>query len=153
MSQEETSGKEKGILLKMTYEEVGAFEKQVEELKNEENSRLFAKETISQWACLQSSLECNIVSFREQMLWKLGSQRDRMTRLLSSNEFKLKETLDKVQLKDLEIADLKNVRTETQKRGKDFQQLYDLVKNQRNKFVNLIQARCTLLALSRSLRK
>lgn len=123
----------------MTSEEVGAFEKEVEELKIEESSRLSLCQNCKYCRTEVAVFDWRIDEFREQMLRKLGSQRDRMTRLLSSNEHKLKETLDKIQLKNLEIADLKNVKTETQKRGKDFQQLYDLVKNQRNKFVNLIQ--------------
>lgn len=78
------------------------------------------------------------------MLQKLGSQRDHMTRLLSNNETKLKETSEKAQLKNLEIFDLKNIQKETTKRVRDFQQLYDLVKNQRNKFMNLIQVRSAI---------
>ena len=45
-----------------------------------------------------------------------------------------------VKVKDLIIIDLKKKRRETLHRLRDFQQLYDLVKNQRNKFVNLITA-------------
>ncbi|GMH35034.1 hypothetical protein BSKO_02902 [Bryopsis sp. KO-2023] len=111
---EEAIGKEKAILFRLTSEEVSGLEKEVEVLKVEETERY-------------------------RMLQKLGSQRDRMTRLLSINESKLRETKEKVHLKDSGIMDLKNVRKETHKRVRDFQQLYDLVKNQRNKFVNLIQ--------------
>ena len=36
------------------------------------------------------------------------------------------------------LQDLKRVRKQTQMRVRDFQQLYELVKNQRNKFVSLV---------------
>ncbi len=36
------------------------------------------------------------------------------------------------------LQDLKRVRKQTQTRVRDFQQLYELVKNQRNKFVSLV---------------
>ena len=49
-------------------------------------------------------------------------------------------------VKELIIVDLKKQRREVALRLKDFQQLYDLVKNQRNKFVNLIQASAQSIA-------
>jgi len=42
-------------------------------------------------------------------------------------------------IKEVELAELKKIRKETLRRIRDFEKLYDLVKNQRNKFVNLIQ--------------
>lgn len=54
---------------------------------------------------------------------------------------KLRETREQLRVKDLIIIDLKKKRREVAQRLRDFQQLYDLVKNQRNKFVNLIQVR------------
>jgi chromosome segregation ATPase len=53
---------------------------------------------------------------------------------------KLKETKKDGMLKDMLGRDLKKMRRAIMSRVKDFQQLYDLVKNQRNRFVNLIQA-------------
>ena len=44
-------------------------------------------------------------------------------------------------IKEVEMTELKKIKKETQRRIRDFQKLYDLVKNQRNKFVNLIQVR------------
>ena len=38
----------------------------------------------------------------------------------------------------ISLQDLKRVRKQTQMRVRDFQQLYELVKNQRNKFVSLV---------------
>lgn len=42
-------------------------------------------------------------------------------------------------IKEVELAELKKIKKETNRRIRDFEKLYDLVKNQRNKFVNLIQ--------------
>lgn len=40
---------------------------------------------------------------------------------------------------DLEMSELKKIRREVQRRIYDYEKLYEMVKNQRNKFVNLIQ--------------
>lgn len=107
-------GKDKAALFQLTYEEVAALEKEVEVLKQDESDRY-------------------------QVIQKLGSLRDRMSRMLSQKSVKLRETKEKVHLRDLVITDLKNVQKDTHKRVRDFEQLYNLVKNQRNKFVNLNQ--------------
>eukprot|EP00803_Ostreobium_quekettii_P006560 evm.model.scf_488EXC.2 EVM.evm.TU.scf_488EXC.2 scf_488EXC:5873-12696(+) len=112
---EEAVGKAKAALFKLTYEEVASLEKEVEALKRDETDR------------------CRAIQ-------KLGSVRDRMSRMVSMKTVKLRETREQVQLKDLVITDLKNVQREAHRRVRDFEQLYDLVKNQRNKFVNLNQA-------------
>ena len=46
------------------------------------------------------------------------------------------------QIKEMEMAELKKIRREVTRRMAEYQKLYDLVKNQRNKFVNLIQVLC-----------
>ena len=53
---------------------------------------------------------------------------------------KLKESKKQAMLKEMVGRDLRKRRRCIMSRVKDFQQLYDLVKNQRNRFVNLIQA-------------
>jgi hypothetical protein len=53
---------------------------------------------------------------------------------------KLKECKKEGMLKEMLGRDLKKMRRSIMSRVRDFQQLYDLVKNQRNRFVNLIQA-------------
>jgi hypothetical protein len=45
------------------------------------------------------------------------------------------------------VQDLKKIRHDTSGRISDFEKLYNLVKNQRNKFVNLIQVRQCALGL------
>ena len=42
-------------------------------------------------------------------------------------------------IKDMDVAELKKIGKDVERRVRDYQKLYDLVKNQRNKFVNLIQ--------------
>ena len=39
------------------------------------------------------------------------------------------------------MAELKKIRREVERRIYDYEKLYEMVKNQRNKFVNLIQVR------------
>ena len=62
-----------------------------------------------------------------------------MSRQAALKVQKWKETEELRQVKDLIILDLKKKKKDTGRRLKEFQQLYDLVKNQRNKFVNMIQ--------------
>merc|ERR1711988_688045 len=57
-----------------------------------------------------------------------------------------KETREEVQVKELIIVDLAKKFSETNNRLKEFSALYDVVKNERNKYVNLIQASSQALA-------
>lgn len=86
---------------------------------------------------------------RERLVRELASKRDHASRLVSLKVKKMRETQELVKTKEIIAGDLKNARRDTGNRVKDFQQLYDLVKNQRNKFVNLIQVtgRCPSLAV------
>lgn len=52
---------------------------------------------------------------------------------------KVKDVQMTSRIKEVELAELKKIRKEVGRRIRDFEKLYDLVKNQRNKFVNLIQ--------------
>lgn len=47
-----------------------------------------------------------------------------------------------MRIEDLLVADLKSKEKQATSRYKDFQQLYNLVKSQRNKFISMIQVRC-----------
>lgn len=76
---------------------------------------------------------------RERMIQELTSKRDNASRMVSAKEQKMRDTRYMVKMKENVVMDLKKARKDTIQRVKDFQQLYDLVKNQRNKFVNLIQ--------------
>jgi chromosome segregation ATPase len=112
---EETRGKDKGIFYQASYAEVAELEQEVVQLRKEER-------------------------VRERTVVEIASQRERASRLAAMKLKRLKETLEVKRVKELIIVDLKKQRREAGLRLRDFQQLYDLVKNQRNKFVNLIQA-------------
>ena len=51
----------------------------------------------------------------------------------------VKEVEAQARIKDLDVAELKKIKKDVARRVRDYEKLYDLVKNQRNKFVNLIQ--------------
>ena len=77
---------------------------------------------------------------REHQVSELSSQRERASRQAAICVRKLRETKEQIRVKDLIVLDLKKKKKETTRRLSDFSQLYHMVKNQRNKFVNLIQA-------------
>lgn len=70
--------------------------------------------------------------------------------LLAALRAQVKDVEASCRIKDLEVAELKKIRKDVVRRTRDYEKLYALVKNQRNKFVNLIQvrwnARCCRLA-------
>jgi chromosome segregation ATPase len=74
----------------------------------------------------------------ERHIRYLASKRDQSARLVSSNNIKYREANELVALKNLVIKDLKKQRKEITSRVREFEQLFELVKNQRNKFMNLI---------------
>ena len=78
---------------------------------------------------------------RERQIQELASKRDNASRMVSVKVQRMRDTQELVKVKEIIASDLKKVRKDTVARVKDFQQLYDLVKSQRNKFVNLIQVR------------
>ena len=77
---------------------------------------------------------------RDHQVSELSSQRERASRQAAIWVRKLRETKEQIRVKDLIVLDLKKKQKETVRRLSDFSQLYHMVKNQRNKFVNLIQA-------------
>ena len=100
-------------LFKASYEEVQALEDEVGILKQEEAQRL--------------------VVIRD-----VETQRNRIARVAADTQRKVKLTEDDVAFKHVIVQDLKRTRKEVARRYNDFQQLYQLVKNQRNKFVSLV---------------
>ena len=66
------------------------------------------------------------------------TQRNRIARVAADTQRKVKLTEDDVAFKHVIVQDLKRTRKEVVRRCNDFQQLYQLVKNQRNKFVSLV---------------
>ena len=113
--QEESKGKEKTLLFQQSYAEVVESEKELVILKKEE---------------LQ----------RERNIMELKNLKERVQHQVVSKMNKFKEAVEVAQLKDMIRADLKKKKKDTFRRLHEFQQLYELVKSQRNKFVNLIQA-------------
>ncbi|KAL3136211.1 Coiled-coil flagellar protein [Trebouxia sp. C0010 RCD-2024] len=103
----------KNELFKASYEEVQALEDEVGILKQEEAQRL--------------------VVIRD-----VETQRNRIARVAADTQRKVKLTEDDVAFKHVIVQDLKRTRKEVVRRYNDFQQLYQLVKNQRNKFVSLV---------------
>ncbi|GFR42867.1 hypothetical protein Agub_g3858 [Astrephomene gubernaculifera] len=112
---EEADGKDKVALFQLTYKEVAALEAELASLKREEAER-------------------------DMILRDLGSQRDRIALSIAQKLSRVKEVQMTSRIKEVELAELKKIRKEVGRRIRDFEKLYDLVKNQRNKFVNLIQA-------------
>ena len=100
-------------LFKASYEEVQTLEDEVGILKQEEAQRL--------------------VVIRD-----VETQRNRIARVAADTQRKVKLTEDDVAFKHVIVQDLKRTRKEVVRRYNDFQQLYQLVKNQRNKFVSLV---------------
>jgi len=100
-------------LFKASYEEAQALEDEVGILKQEEAQRL--------------------VVIRD-----VETQRNRTARVAADTQRKVKLTEDDVAFKHVIVQDLKRTRKEVVRRYNDFQQLYQLVKNQRNKFVSLV---------------
>ena len=76
----------------------------------------------------------------------LSAQREIKAREASKAAALEKETREEVQVKELIIVDLAKKFSETNNRLKEFSALYDVVKNERNKYVNLIQASSQALA-------
>jgi len=111
---EEALGRDKIQLFQQSHAEKTELEVEVAELKKEENART-------------------------RTIIDLESQRVRLSRQAAMKVNKWRETAEYVRVKDLIIVDLKKKRKETLHRLRDEQLLYDLVKNQRNKFVNNIQ--------------
>merc|ERR1719287_423010 len=70
----------------------------------------------------------------------LSSQREKMARESSNAARLCRSTLAEVQMKALEEFDLRNKLAEITHRQKEFGTMYEIVKNERNKYVAMIQA-------------
>ena len=76
----------------------------------------------------------------------LTAQREIKAREAAKAQSLEKETQEELKVKKLIILDLSKKFSETNSRLKEFSALYDVVKNERNKYVNLIQASSQALA-------
>merc|ERR1719161_3369386 len=70
----------------------------------------------------------------------LSSQREKIARDSSTAHRLCRETRDEVQMKELEEFDLKKKLQEISQRQKEFCTMYEVVKNERNKYVAMIQS-------------
>ncbi len=97
-------------------------------------------------------LEANVVHWlaegkrQGKLLAVLSAQRDIKGRENSRVEGKEKEGKQQVRIKELIILDLTKRCNEISNRLKEFSALYEVVKNERNKYVNLIQSSAQALA-------
>ncbi|MEW5305818.1 MAG: hypothetical protein WDW36_008335 [Sanguina aurantia] len=112
--QEESLGKELVGLFQLTHREVALLEGGLVGLKHEEGER-------------------------RKLMLELGSQRDRVALSNAQKSEKIKEVQQTEAIKEVELIELHKSQKDGNRRIRDFEKLYDLVKNQRNKFVNLIQ--------------
>eukprot|EP00741_Cyanophora_paradoxa_P004850 tig00000836_g4705.t1 len=79
-------------------------------------------------------------------LAELSSHREIRAREAARATARYRETKEEIKVKELVIMDLGKKNAETAQRLKEFSQLYEMVKNERNKYVNLIQAAAQALA-------
>lgn len=83
---------------------------------------------------------------QSKLLSVLSAQRDIKARETSRIESKEKDAKQQVHMKELVILDLTKRCNEIANRLKEFSALYEVVKNERNKYVNLIQSSSQALA-------
>ncbi|KDO30765.1 hypothetical protein SPRG_04666 [Saprolegnia parasitica CBS 223.65] len=81
-----------------------------------------------------------------KILALLSAQREMKARAASTAIDNEKATQQELKMKELVILDFAKKCNETNNRLKEFSALYDIVKNERNKYVNLIQASSQALA-------
>ncbi|CAK4611258.1 unnamed protein product [Aphanomyces euteiches] len=85
-------------------------------------------------------------SKQQKIIALLSAQREIKARAASTAVDNEKEIHQQLKMKELVILDIAKKCNETNNRLKEFSALYDIVKNERNKYVNLIQASSQALA-------
>src|SRR5688500_17229587 len=83
---------------------------------------------------------------QSKLISVLSAQRDIKARDSARVDQKEKEARQYVRMKELMILDLTKRCNEISNRLKEFSALYEVVKNERNKYVNLIQSSTQALA-------
>ncbi|XP_001371121.2 coiled-coil domain-containing protein 146 [Monodelphis domestica] len=82
--------------------------------------------------------------FREQLdnlnrLYQIKTEeKDKKAKDYVKAQQRLAKILKEIKIKDIELRIYKKKKIETRKRLKDFSKLYDIIRNERNKFVNLL---------------
>lgn len=117
---------------------IGAFLKQetLEKEKRDEHEEI--KKSME---AMQSELQ---TLKQQEQQWSahfkfLSSQREKIARDSSTAHRLCRETWDEVQMKELEEFDLRKKLQEISQRQKEFCTMYEVVKNERNKYVAMIQ--------------
>jgi hypothetical protein len=159
----ESQLKDQEMQRKRMQEERISKKREIEKLKDEVDmnvARLLAQEGVeeSRKKELEDSIaevdemEAKVVSWlaegkrQSKLLAVLSAQRDIKSRENSRIESKEKEAKLQVRMKELSILDLTKRCNELTNRLKEFSALYEVVKNERNKYVNLIQSSSQALA-------
>mmetsp|Transcript_718 Transcript_718/g.1998 ORF Transcript_718/g.1998 Transcript_718/m.1998 type:complete len:164 (-) Transcript_718:1411-1902(-) len=83
---------------------------------------------------------------QNKLLAVLSAQREMKAREATRAEGAEKDAQEQVRVKELVILDLSKKCSEVNNRLKEFSALYDVVKNERNKYVSLIQSSSQALA-------
>ncbi|DBA00511.1 TPA: hypothetical protein N0F65_006415 [Lagenidium giganteum] len=96
------------------------------------------EEEVAQWIHEESK--------QKKLISMLTAQREMKAREAASALEAEKQTQQELKMKELVIFDLAKKWNETNNHLKEFSALYDIVKNERNKYVNLIQASSQALA-------
>ncbi|OQR92276.1 MBO2, coiled coil flagellar protein [Thraustotheca clavata] len=96
------------------------------------------EEELTQWISEEAK--------QQKIISLLSAQREMKARAASTAIDNEKETQQELKMKELVILDFAKKCNETNNRLKEFSALYDIVKNERNKYVNLIQASSQALA-------
>merc|ERR550514_1692354 len=139
---EEESKRQKVLLEEIQGEVdlfIGAFLKQetLEKEKREEHESI-----VQSMEDMQSELQ---TLKQQEQQWSahfkfLSSQREKTARDSSTAHRLCRETWDEVQMKELEEFDLRKKLQEISQRQKEFCTMYEVVKNERNKYVAMIQS-------------
>lgn len=83
---------------------------------------------------------------QNKLIAVLSAQREMKAREATRAQAAEKDTREQVKVKELVILDLSKKYNEVNNRLKEFSALYDVVKNERNKYVSLIQSSSQALA-------
>lgn len=159
----ESQLKDQEMLLKNSQDERGNKKKELTKLKEENDyhiARLLTQEDVEKEKKeelekiieevdeLENKVAQCIAEGKKQakLLSLLSAQRDIKARENSRIESKDKEAKHQVRTKELVILDLTKRCNEITNRLKEFSALYEVVKNERNKYVNLIQSSAQALA-------
>ncbi len=159
----ESQLKDQEMLLKNSIDEKNSKKKEISKLKDEIDyhvARLLTQEglesdrkreleqIIEEVDELEEKVAQCIAEGKKQskLLSLLSAQRDIKARENARIESKDKEAKHQVRTKELVILDLTKRCNEITNRLKEFSALYEVVKNERNKYVNLIQSSAQALA-------